>query len=67
MTLAASELCVPWFLQLFSFFSHGCREVKRKEKKNPPLELCKAIFSVFSPFPGGELLCSAGEFPDAVQ
>jgi hypothetical protein len=48
MTLAASELCVPWFLQLFSFFFPMVAEKLKEKKKIPPLELCKAIFSVFS-------------------
>jgi hypothetical protein len=41
--------------------------VAEKLKNFCPLELCTAIFFLYSPFPGGELLCSAGEFLDAVQ
>jgi len=50
MTQAALELCVPWFFQLFIFF-HGCRKVK----KFRPLSYAWR-FSLYSPFPGGELL-----------
>jgi hypothetical protein len=52
MTQAASELCVPWFLQLFRvFFPYSCKKVK----KFRPLSYARR-FSLYSPFPGGELL-----------